>query len=131
MADDHEIHDMSLNGVSADRARVVFHQPRANAARVKRMHARERGAVVFTNVIETNGTLLLLRRSSGLRGRPTRETLVERVCLWNRGQTVRLERANSRLENVVRNSVFHDLHVSVPVINDNPHLTTIGDRERF
>ena len=137
VADDHEIHAMPLNGVSADRTRVVFHQPRANAARVKRMHARQRGAVVFTNFIETNGTLLL-RRSPGLRGRQTRKTLVERArplverarpCC--RGQTVRLERANGRLENVVRNGVFHDLHVSVLVINDNPHLAAIGRQQVF
>jgi len=73
----------------------------------------------------------LLRRPPGLRGRQTRETLVEWVRLWNGRQTVRLERANGRLENVMRNSVFHDLHVSVPMINDNPHLAAIGRQQVF
>lgn len=115
--------------MSAHGARVVFHQPGANAARVKRMHARQCGAVVFTNFIETNGTLLL--RGLTRFGRHLRKALVERVRLRNRGQTVRLERANGRLENVMRNGVFHDLHVSVPVINDNPHLAPVGSQQVF
>jgi hypothetical protein len=63
-----------LDRVSADRTRVVFHQPRPNTACVKRMHARQRSAIVFTNLLKANGTRLL-RRSPGLCRRQTRETL--------------------------------------------------------